>query len=316
MRLSTRRSVKSSTTCRGEGHDVECVCIHPAGPQVSSIRLKGAEEMPELEHDDLTIHYDQFGEGPDLVWLSGGGGLGSDWHTWQIPYFEPFFRNTTFDNRGIGQTRCTAPEPWGIADFARDAAVVIETLCRPPVAVVGLSMGSFIGSELALDRPDLVRCAVLMGTSGQGHDGWIGDYIRAEVELRRHGSSIGGMFATTHYAAELYPGHVLADKDSWERIKGFLGDQFLEENERSLIPQWQACIDFDVVDRLPSCRVPLHVFGFEEDVQAPWPYGAKVADLAPKGEFHFFEGMGHCSIFGHAQDILNPQIKDVIDRYI
>jgi pimeloyl-ACP methyl ester carboxylesterase len=270
--------------------------------------------MPERELGEVTVHYDQFGKGPDLVWLSGGGGLGSDWHTWQIPYFEPFFRNTTFDNRGIGRTICTAPEPWTIADFARDAATLIEAVCDPPVAVAGLSMGSFIGCQLALDRPDLLRCAVLMGTAPQGHSGWLGDYMRAEVELRRQGGRIAGMFATTHYAAELYPGHVLADAKMWEQIKASLGAEFLEENERSLITQWQACIDFDVVDRLPGCAVPLHVFAFEEDVQAPWPYGKQVADLAPTAEFHLFEGMGHCSIYGHAHDVLNPAIKDVIER--
>ncbi len=42
----------------------------------------------------------------------------------------------------------------------------------------------------------------------------------------------------------------------------------------------------------------------------------EVVELAPKGEFHFFESMGHCSIFGHAHEILNPHIKDVIDRYV
>src|SRR5215831_9844498 len=118
----------------------------------------------QLALDDITIHYEQLGEGPELVWL-GGGGLGSDWHTWQIPYFEPFFRNTTFDNRGIGETTCTAPEPWSIADFAKDAAHLIEASCKPPVAVVGLSMGALIGTQLSLDRPDLVRCAITMGTA-------------------------------------------------------------------------------------------------------------------------------------------------------
>ena len=51
-----------------------------------------------------SIFYEQFGAGHDIVWVSGGGSLGSDWHRYQIPFFEPRFRNTTFDNRGIGQT--------------------------------------------------------------------------------------------------------------------------------------------------------------------------------------------------------------------
>jgi pimeloyl-ACP methyl ester carboxylesterase len=176
-------------------------------------------------------------------------------------------------------------------------------------------MGSFICSQLALDRPDLLRCAVLMGTASNGHVGWLGDYMGAEVELRRAGGRLDGMFAVTHYAAELYPGHVLGDPVLWEQIKGWLGGVFLEENERSLIPQWQACIDFDVRDRLPGCTVPLHVFAFAEDVQAPAPYGREVAELAPTAELHFFEGMGHCSVFGHTHHVLNPKIGELADRY-
>lgn len=275
--------------------------------------------MPELELelDDVVIHYDQFGEGPDIVWVAGGGGHASDWHEWQVPFFEPSFRNTTFDNRGLGLTRCSAPEPWAIADFGRDAAALIERVCAPPVAVVGLSMGAFIVTQLALDRPDLLRCGVAMGTAAQGHRGWLGDYMRAEVELRRRGGRLDGMFAVTHYAAELYPGRALGDERMWERIKEFLGGgDFVEDNERSLIPQWQACIDFDVVDRLPSCSVPLHVFAFAEDVQAPAQYGKEVADLVPGAEYHLFEGMGHCSIYGHAHDVVNPRIKEVVERYL
>jgi hypothetical protein len=62
--------------------------------------------------------------------------------------------------------------------------------------------------------------------------------------------------------------------------------------------------------------VPLHVFAFGEDVQAPWPYGKRVADLAPTAEYHFFEGMGHCSIYGHTHDTLNPCIKEIVERYV
>ena len=44
--------------------------------------------------------------------------------------------------------------------------------------------------------------------------------------------------------------------------------------------------------------------------------GEEVAELAAKGELHLFEGMGHCSIYGHTQDIMNPYIKGLIDRYL
>ncbi len=261
------------------------------------------------------MHYEQFGEGPDLVWVAGGGGRGASWHRWQIPAFESDYRNTTFDNRGIGLTECDAPQPWTIAHMAADAAALIEAVCEPPVFVVGQSMGGFIVTQLALDRPDLLRCVVASGTSANGSRGWLGDYMGAEVELRRRGGSLDGMFALTHYAAELYPARVLGDEESWNAIKNWMLEvNFLEGNEESLIPQWQACIDFDVVDRLPECTVPFHVFAYAEDVQAPPQYGKQVADLIPGAEYHLFEGMGHGSLRGHGHAAVNEKIREIVDR--
>ncbi len=39
-------------------------------------------------------------------------------------------------------------------------------------------------------------------------------------------------------------------------------------------------------------------------------------ELAPAGEFHLFEGMGHGSIYGHAHDVLNPFIEEIVRRYL
>lgn len=117
--------------------------------------------MPTLEGSEATLFYEQFGRGPDIVWVSGGGDAGSRWRKYQIPYFERRFRNTTFDNRGIGRTTCDAPMPWPIEAFARDTAELIDAACKSPVALVGLSMGALIAQQVALDRPDLLRCAFI-----------------------------------------------------------------------------------------------------------------------------------------------------------
>jgi pimeloyl-ACP methyl ester carboxylesterase len=269
--------------------------------------------MPVVALDKAAVHYDQFGSGPDVVWVAGGGGRGLSWHRYQVPAFEAEFRCTTFDNRGIGLTRCEEPLPWTIADMAADTAALIEAVCQPPVVAIGQSMGGFIVTELALDYPGLLRCVIASGTAAAGGRGWLGDYMRAEVELRRHGGRLAGMFAMTHYAAELYPACVLGDEEKWNDIKEWmLKTGFLEGNEPSLIPQWQACIDFDVVERLPECRVPFHVFAYAEDVQAPPQFGKQVADLIPGGRYHFFEGMGHGSLRGHGHGAFNTRVREIL----
>jgi pimeloyl-ACP methyl ester carboxylesterase len=272
--------------------------------------------MPYVDGSEARIYYEQHGKGPDIVWVSGGGGLAADWHPYQIPFFEQEFRNTTFDNRGIGSTTCEMPMPWPLEAFARDTADLIEAVCAPPVALVGLSLGGAIVQQVAIDRPELLRCVVTMGT-GALSTGWGWDYQQAEIDWRKAGGRLDGMMAVTHYAAMMYPARALGDRELWPKLREELL-QWLstDDNERSLIPQWEASLYYDQTAALPACSVPMHVLAFTEDVQAPPQDGREVAELAGAGEYHEFEGMGHCSIYGHTHDVLNPFIRDLVLRYL
>ncbi len=271
--------------------------------------------MAFVEGGEARLHCVQHGAGPDIVWVSGGGGLAADWHPYQIPFFEREFRCTTFDNRGIGRTLCDVPMPWPIESFARDTADVIEAVCDPPVALVGLSLGGAIVQQVAIDRPDLLRCVVTMGT-GARSTGWGWDYQKAEIDWRKQGGRLDGMMAVAHNAMMMYPARVLGDRELWPKLRAdLIAWLSTDDNERSLIPQWEASLLFDQVQALPQCTVPMHVIAFTEDVQAPPQDGREVAELAGAGSYHEFEGMGHCSIYGHAQDILNPFIRDLVLRY-
>ncbi len=50
--------------------------------------------MPIVQGSKATIHYEQVGEAPDIVWVSGAGGTADSWG-YQLPYFKDWFRNTT-----------------------------------------------------------------------------------------------------------------------------------------------------------------------------------------------------------------------------
>ena len=271
--------------------------------------------MPFLEGSEARLFYDQMGEGPDVVWVAGGGGLSSDWLPYQMPFFAPLYRNTIFDNRGIGKTTTDVPVPWPLASFARDTAELIEAVCEPPVAIVGISFGAAIVQQVALDHPELLRVAIVMGTGARSVE-WGWDYQQAEIDFRRAGGSLEGMMAVTHYAATMYPARVLGDRELWPRLRRELLE-WIEtgENEVSLIPQWEACLLYDQREQLRGCRVPMHVLAFEEDVQAPPQDAEELVELTPTAELHRFEGMGHCSIYGHTHDVLNPFIRELIERH-
>jgi pimeloyl-ACP methyl ester carboxylesterase len=281
--------------------------------------------MPFIDTAEAKLFYEQIGPsgvetgpatGGDIVWVGGGGTMGRDWQRFQTPHFERHFRNTTFDNRGIGQTVCKAPMPWGMADFARDLATLIERVCTPPVALVGTSLGAAIVQQLAIDRPDLIRVAVLMGT-GAWSTGWGWDYQEAEIAFRKAGGTLGGMMGVTHYAAMLYPASALGDRELWPKLKALMLEWMDSgENEASLVPQWDASLRFDQREALRSVRVPVHVLAFAEDVQAPPQDGAEVAELVPGAKLHRMKGMGHGSWYGHAHERLNPYIERILRGYV
>jgi pimeloyl-ACP methyl ester carboxylesterase len=276
--------------------------------------------VPTVQGSRARIHYEQVGEGPDIVWVSGAGGTADSWG-YQLPFFQDGFRNTTFDSRGVGSTTTDAPQPWSIEDFATDTADLIRAVCDPPVALVGLSFGAGIVQQVAIDHPVLLRVAIPMGT-GARSVGWTWDYQMAEIEWRRAGHGFVGdrasaVMAVMHYAAMFYPAKVLGDRELWPKLRDELLRYYEAGGEEdSLIAQWLPCVTFDQTEQLPSCTVPMHVMSFEQDVQAVPQDNMEVAELAGNGHYHEFAGMGHCSIYGHTHDVLNPFIKGIIERHL
>ncbi len=270
--------------------------------------------MTTLDLPDVTLAYDQSGGGSDLVWLAAGDQPGSIWREFQTPTFERDFRQTTWDARGVGATESRSPPPWPIATHALDCIALVEAACEPPVFLVGLSMGSLIAQEVCFRRPELVRCAIVMGTCAR-KTGFIREWEEAEIAFRSGGGKLSPEFALAHYAILLYPAEVLGDDELWERIRPIVASDFAERDGALLAAQWQACLEYDSLDRLPECEVPLHVVSFSEDVQTPPARGRVVAEAARHGHFHLLEGLGHGSAFGHRPEVVNAKIREILGTF-
>ena len=173
--------------------------------------------MPHFTTSGANVYYEQAGEGPDIVWLPGGDQRGRDMR-WQIEGFADF-RNTSMDPRGAGETAIIDAPPWSILDMARDCAELIEARCDPPVVVAGLSMGSMIVQEVAINWPELVRVAIPMGTEAYA-EGHSREWMESEIRYRREHGDLPPDFAMTHYGAFMYPSEVLGDVEPLEQAKG------------------------------------------------------------------------------------------------
>ncbi len=261
-----------------------------------------------LETANVTLHYVTQGEGPDIVWIPGGDQKGEGWAE-QMAAF-PDFRNVSYDPRGAGLTVCRVDPPWPIPAFADDCAALIRAVCRPPVILIGLSMGALIVQEMICEHPDLVRLAIAMGTSGD-KSGYLLEWETAEIRYFGAGGTLPADFAVAHYATLMYPSEVLGDDALWAKVKPVVEAAYKDRDGRMLAAQWQACVEYSAMDRLPRCKVPLHVIGFSEDMQTPPARGRRVAEAA-KGTFHLLKGLGHCSMFGHRPEVVNAKLREIV----
>lgn len=244
----------------------------------------------------------QSGRGRDVVWIPGGDSPVEFW-AGQFVHFDALVRSTSFDPRGAGQTT-NPPPPWTMEQYARDCAAVIERFCTPPVTLVGLSMGSLIAQQTAIDAPHLVGRVIAMGTAAR-ITGFTRDWMAAEIAFMQSGIALPADYFAAHYAPFCYPARALQDEALWARVKALFEGRNDSRDPVLKAAQWQTCLDFDCSEGLTTCPVPIDAIAFTEDVQTPPALVRRVADLGPKGRYHEIEGLGHVSIRDHRPDVVN-----------
>jgi 3-oxoadipate enol-lactonase len=259
------------------------------------------------------IHYIQEGSGPDIVWIPAGD-QACDVYRDQFAAFCFDFRCTCLDPRGAGETVAKVPPPWPIEVFAADVAELIQQVCDPPVIVVGLSLGALITQELAISYPNLVRIAIPMGTIAR-KTGFAAEWEEAEIAMAREGIRMPEDFSVIHYAILSYPSEVMGDDSLWQKVRPYVASAYGDRDPAMLAAQWQACLDYDSLERLPGCAVPMHVISFEQDLQTPPARGRIVAEAAGNGHFHLLKGMAHFSMFGHRPEAVSDCIREIISGY-
>lgn len=114
--------------------------------------------------DGVRLRYLDSGSGdPPLLFIHGWCCNHTFWRE-QIPSFEGRHRVVAIDLRGHGESDKPEQE-YTIAGFVDDVAWLCEAIGLQSPIVVGHSMGGIIALRLALDRPEMVKGAVLVDAS-------------------------------------------------------------------------------------------------------------------------------------------------------
>lgn len=261
--------------------------------------------MPLIRVRDIEICCELGGEGPRLLKIWGTGGDLRRPPTDFDRHLATRFTVLAFDQRGMG--RSGKPErDYTMADYADDAAGLLDAVGWDQAAVLGYSFGGMVAQELALRHPARVERLVLMSTSAGGAGG------------------------------SSYPLHELAELDDEQRVR-----RFLELSDSRRTPQWQAAhpalwqglIDdgmatlrlgagdplqrtgslrqlaarrqHDTWERLPGLRLPVSVYAGRYDTIAMPEVQRQLAARIPGSVFQDFGG-------GHLFFVQNPSAAPVI----
>ena len=108
----------------------------------------------------MTLGYREFGAGEPVLMVQGFGATMDQWNETFIGILASKYHVYTYDHRGMGYSSINNATP-AISLYADDAALLVPALGYDSMHVYGVSMGSSISQQLAIDHPERVRKLVL-----------------------------------------------------------------------------------------------------------------------------------------------------------
>ena len=218
------------------------------------------------------------------------------------------------DNAGVGLSTGTAPDT--VAGMARDAASLIDALSLDHVDLFGFSMGGHVAQQIAVDRPELVRRLVLVGTGPRGGDGM--DQLAPDV---------APLFGKAYEPQDLMwlpiffsPSEAsqTAGRRFLERIRARAEDRDAAVSEATVAAHRAAAREWGVAapdsfDYLKRISQPALVVNGSNDIVVPTINSYILQQNLPNAELILFPDSNHGSHFQFTE-LFNRYVTDFVDR--
>jgi pimeloyl-ACP methyl ester carboxylesterase len=218
------------------------------------------------------------------------------------------------DNAGVGLSTGTAPDT--VAGMARDAASLIDALRLEHVDLFGFSMGGHVAQQIAVDRPELVRRLVLVGTGPRGGDGM--DQLAPDV---------APLFGKAYEPQDLMwlpiffsPSEAsqAAGRRFLERIRARTEDRDAPVSEATVAAHRAAAGEWGVAapdsfEYLKGISQPALVVNGSNDIVVPTINSYILQQNLPNAELILFPDSNHGSHFQFTE-LFNRYVTDFVDR--
>ncbi|HEV2651390.1 MAG TPA: alpha/beta fold hydrolase [Rhizomicrobium sp.] len=238
----------------------------------------------------LDFYFERAGTGVPLLFISGSGGdLRMKPSVMDGP-FPKHFDTLAYDQRGLGQT--AKPDvPYTMADYADDAALLMDQVGWTRAKVCGVSFGGMVAQEFVLRHPDKVERLVLACTSPGGEGGASFPFHEIEHMSREERARHMIPINDTRRDAAWQKSNV----EQYEQFVAFAAnDPYADEPGRAMgyHRQLEARAGHNTWDRLPDIDCPVLIAAGRYDGIALPATQEKMAGRIKGSHLQFFDG-GH-----------------------
>lgn len=241
--------------------------------------------MPKITVNDLDINYREEGSGFPLIFIHG---LSDDSILWTplMPEFSEHYRTIALDIRGHGHSE-KPDTPYSIQLFSEDLLGFLKKLDIPQAHLLGFSLGGAIAQQFALDHPEKIRSLILLSTFSYNDPD-----LRDAFEKLRNSLAKGGFPAFFDEAIKLVVTSEFASANV-DAISEMKKRSVRINSPTAILHAIDACLDFNVKDRIFQISFPTLIISGRKDVLTPPHLGEQIHRSIKGSKWKIMEGMGH-----------------------
>lgn len=245
--------------------------------------------MPRTElPTGVGLYYEVAGSGEPVLLVMGTGADHTLWEQTAAAYADRF-QVVVYDQRGTGQSDHPGdPESYTTRVLADDAAALLDALGIERAHVSGLSLGSAVAQELAINYPQRLLSLQLHCTWGRT-DEWLRRLFEGMAYPLHHDDL--AFFARTAFMWVMSPARLEERPEEVAAVeRAYLLENPHPPSKHGLLGHLHADRSHDTLDRLDRIAAPTLVTSGEMDWQVPTRYGRQVAERIQGSRQHVFAG--------------------------
>lgn len=260
-----------------------------------------------IDANGIKFAYRRFGKtgGLPLVFLQHFTGTLDNWDPAVTDGFAADREVIIFDNAGVASSGGEVAHT--IKGIAATALQFIDALKLKEIDLFGYSFGSFVAQTITLERPELIKHLLLVGSGPRGGEG-----------LATFSPEVWAMFSKEYALADellldtfFSPTETsqAAGRQFLDRIRSRVEDRDISINEKVIPAQLAAIAEWGVsaegsYDYLKDIKQPVLVVNGKDDVLFPTINSYLLQQYLPNAKLILYPDSGHGANFQYAADFV------------